>query len=61
MKWRVTFTQNYEYEIETELMDFFEARDEAFNKAYDEFNADMHRPIGNSTYDDYEVELLDND
>lgn len=60
MRWEITFTQNYVYEVETDSRissydDYLRLRQDAFNQAYDEFRADT----GSSTCDDYEIEELD--
>ena len=60
MRWEITFTQNYVYEVETgsnisSYDDYLKLRQDAFNQAYDEFRSDT----GSSTFDDYEMEELD--
>ena len=60
MRWRITFTQTHEYEAETDSSissydDYLKLRQDAFDQAYDEFRADT----GSPTYDDYEIEELD--
>jgi len=45
----VNFIQSYSYSVEAE------DEEEAFNKAYDEFDSDMHRPIAHTDYDEYHV------
>lgn len=54
-KYRVIFTQYYEYEVEAKN------DDEAHDKAYKEFAAEMRYPVANTIYDEVEVECLDED
>lgn len=50
MKWKVRFVQVYDY-LDIEAKD----EDEAFDKAKEEFNRDMHYPVARTMYDDWEV------
>lgn len=64
MRWQVTFTQNHVYEVETDSCihsydDYLKLKEDAFDKAYKEFYADMHYPVAHCSYDDYEIEELD--
>ena len=61
-KYRVTFTQRYDYDVEVEAPEGssdFANESEAEDKAYDLFRADMHYPVARTEYDEVEVELLD--
>lgn len=55
MKYRVIFTQYYEYEVEAN------DDNEAHDKAYAEFEAEMRYPVANTIYDEIEIECLDDD
>lgn len=55
MNYTVTFVQYYTYEVEAEN------DQEAENKAYEEFRADMCCPIAHTHYDDVEVECDEED
>ena len=54
-RYRVTFTQNYDYEIEAEN------ESEAESLAYKDFESDMCYPVANTSYDECEVECLDDE
>lgn len=53
----VCFSKYYVYEIEVpddcEVVDDLD--DELFNEAYNQFRADMCRPVADTTYDDFEI------
>lgn len=51
--YEVGFIQSHCYEIEAD------SEEEAFNKAMDEFLDDMHRPIADTNYDDYFIDVID--
>lgn len=51
--YEVGFIQSHCYEIEAD------SEEEAFDKAKDEFLDDMHRPIANADYDDYFIDVID--
>ncbi|MBQ2175325.1 MAG: hypothetical protein II453_09760 [Alphaproteobacteria bacterium] len=55
MKFEVTFTQYYTYEVEAE------SEDEAVDIAHMEFVSDMRSPVANTAYDDVEVEEVEQD
>lgn len=55
MKYRVTFTCYYEYEVEAE------DENEAEDIGYDEFRSEMARPIACTHYDDIDIECLDDE
>ena len=54
-RYRVTFTQNYDYEVEAEN------ESEAESLAYNDFESDMRYPVANTSYDECEVECLDDE
>lgn len=56
-RYTVVFTQYYEYEVKAHN------EDAAFDEAYEEFRAEMSRPIARTGYDDVDIEriLLDDD
>ena len=51
----VTFIQYHTYEVVAEN------EYEAENKAYKEFDSDMHYPVANTFYDDVEIECNEED
>jgi hypothetical protein len=55
MRYRVTFTQYYEYEVEAET------DDEAEEIAFEDFEAAMRSPIARLYYDDVEIDPLDDE
>ena len=55
MKYRVVFTQYYEYEVEAKN------DSEAHDKAHQEFAAEMRHPVANTVYDEMEIERLDDE
>lgn len=55
MKFEVTFTQYYTYEVEAK------SEDEAVSKAYRQFESDMLNPVANTAYDDVDVEEVEQD
>ena len=55
MKFEVTFTQYYTYEVEAE------SEDEAVSKAHRQFESDMRSPIANTAYDYVDVEEVEQD
>lgn len=55
MTCRITFTQYYEYEVEANN------EDEAFDKAYELYHAEMVSPIAKTHYDEYDIEILHDD
>lgn len=52
-KYRITFIQMYSYEVEAE------GDSQAENIAYKEFANDMRSPIARTSYDDIEIEELE--
>lgn len=50
MKYTVTFTQYWSYDVEAKTTE------EAEGLAYDKFKADMYRPIAHTDYDEVEVD-----
>ena len=54
-KYRVIFTQYYEYEVDANN------DNEAHDKAYKELEAEMRYPVANTIYDEIEIECLDDD
>lgn len=59
---RVTFSCYYDYDVEVDNETYEEdpdcAKDEAIEKAYDEFCAMRRTPIADTSYDEVEVEVL---
>lgn len=55
MKYVVTFTKYYSYDIEAENCE------EAKDKAYKEFASDMTKPSTNVVYDEVDIEEADED
>ena len=51
----VTFTQYYTYQVEADN------EQEAEDIAYNNFKSEMRRPIANTSYDEVEIECLDED
>ena len=56
MKYRVVFTQSYEYIVDIDIDEDFDCENEAIEKAYKEFKSDMLRPIAHTSYDNVEIE-----
>jgi len=52
-KWNVTFTQYYTYNVDAET------EDEAFAKAEKLFDKEVHYPVANTLYDEYDVICTD--
>ncbi len=50
---RVTFTRTYEYEIDTTDEEL------AYKRAYEMFVNDNSRPVANTSYDDCEIEDME--
>lgn len=55
MRYKVTFIQYEEYEVEAE------SEEAAEDIAYKEFDADMHRNVARTLYDDMEIECLESE
>ena len=55
MNYKVTFTQNYTYEVTAD------SEDEAYNKAHKEFVREMCYPVANTLYDYLDIECEDED
>lgn len=55
MRYRVTFTQYFNYEVEAET------EDEAEEIAFEDFEVDMRSPIARLYYDEVDIDPLDND
>lgn len=55
MNYTVTFIQYHIYEVEAE------SESEAEDKAYGEFRDDMCRPVGQTWYDEVEIECDEED
>ena len=55
MKYIVTFTQCYDYEVDADN------EDDAITKAEKEFEGDMRSPIANTVYDYVDVEEQEHD
>ena len=55
MSYRVTFEQYHTYEVDAKN------EDEAFDKAYKEFQSDMRRSVSNTWYDAYDIDYDEDD
>lgn len=49
MKYTVIFTQYHHYEVDADN------ENKAYNRAYNEFIADMKSPIANTNYDEVDI------
>ena len=54
-RYRVIFTQNYDYEVESEN------ESKADSLAYKNFESDMRYPVANTSYDECTVECLEDE
>lgn len=50
MRYTVRFEQHHTYEVEAD------SKDEAFNKAHDEFLSDMYYPTANTWYTSVDID-----